>query len=441
MRVLEWDATMHPDADGSLGYEELTLGEYKILKARYERERAGTTIENAVARYFIDEKTGETWQRAPGEEMAPDETQFEVSKDAYDQAVAEDTRTLAGHVVPAKQPDVVRRRVEPSAATAADPEPIAAPIATGAPLHVRLRPTSFGGVVGQDAAVKALARLVASANPPHLFLLTGPSGTGKTTLARILARCLGAHAPTEMDAATHSGVDDTRAITEWASYSTLDGGKKVLILDEVHALSKAAWQALLKIMEEPPAHVFFMLCTTDVDKVPATIKTRAHAVKLREVPIGELDTYAQNVIEAEQLAIPDGALRFITGSAGGSVRQLLVSLSLCNGAKDVAECQTLLEQTVEDDNLRNLMQLCVSARRSYERAHKMLAVLKAGSGEAEGIRIQLISYIQSVFFNSEKPREDLISLMDALSKPCPARGDWAHLGLALYFGLGGGAQS
>jgi DNA polymerase-3 subunit gamma/tau len=234
-------------------------------------------------------------------------------------------------------------------------------------------------------------------------------------------------------------VDETREITEWAQYSSLDGKRKFLLLDECHALSKAAWQSLLKIMEEPPDHVYFALCTTDAQKVPPTIKTRGAIIALKPVPLATLADYAEAVIGQEKLVIPDGALRYITGRAEGSVRQLLVSLSLCNGAENVAAVQQVLEQTVEDDAFVALARMLVSDRRSFVRACKMLVALRESSN-AEATRIQLISYITSVFFNEEglakdKVREDLIGLMDQLSRPVPEHGGWAALACAIYYAI------
>lgn len=300
-------------------------------------------------------------------------------------------------------------------------------------LHTRLRPRNFDDVIGQDVAVAALQRLLAKPGAPHLYTFTGPAGVGKTTLARILAQVLDATA-TEMDAATHSGVDETREITEWAQYSSLDGKRKFLILDECHALSKAAWQALLKITEEPPAHVYFALCTTDPSKLPDTIKTRGPVLALKPVPLAVLTDYAERVIAQEQLSIPDGSLRYITGHAEGSVRQLLVSLATCNGTENIAAVQAVLEQAVEDNAFLALAQLLCSNRRDFSRARKMLINLREAYA-AEATRIQLIEYVTAVFYKSDGVRVDLIGLLDALSRPIPQQGGWAALTCALYYAI------
>jgi len=233
-----------------------------------------------------------------------------------------------------------------------------------------------------------------------------------------------------MDAATHSGVDETRAITEWAQYSSLDGFTKVLILDEVHALSKSAWQALLKIMEEPPAHVFFILCTTDADKVPTTIKTRAHSFGLKPVPASELTSYAESLVEAEGLRLPEQSLRFAVSHAMGSVRQLLVDLSLIDGCASLEEAKKLLDEAEETDQLVGLARMLCSNRPSFTRAFNFLKKLREEQ-EPEAVRISLIEYITAAFFGGETPNISLLDLMANLSRPVPQRGGWAELTVAL----------
>lgn len=221
---------------------------------------------------------------------------------------------------------------------------------------------------------------------------------------------------------------------QFMNYHTLDGKPKVLILDEVHALSKAAWQSLLKTLEEPPAHAYFILCTTDPDKVPATIKTRATSFTLKPVVSSVLMDYALKVNDQEHLGLPELGIRYIVANANGSVRQLLVDMSKCEGAENVEEIQKLLEQASEDDNVLLLCRMLASDRRSFGRVRKLLAKIKPDQ-EAEGVRIAVVEYLTAVTLNGDIDRADLIPFLDLLSSPLPARGGYAALLASLFMAL------
>ena len=151
------------------------------------------------------------------------------------------------------------------------------------PLHLKYRPTNLDEVIGQNAVVQSLKQQLTGQSTPHAFLFLGPSGVGKTSIARILAgmmKCDDANI-LEIDAATHSGVENMRSVTQMAQYRGIgESPNKFIIVDEVHALSKATFQSLLLSIEEPPPHVYWALCTTEPDKIPTTIKTRCAAYDL-----------------------------------------------------------------------------------------------------------------------------------------------------------------
>ena len=212
----------------------------------------------------------------------------------------------------------------------------------------KYRPQSFAELIGQDAMVTTLGNAIARGRIAHAFLLTGVRGVGKTSTARLVAKALncigldGQGGPTikpcgvcepcvaiaegryidviEMDAASHTGVDDVREIIEAVRYSAVSARFKIYIIDEVHMLSKNAFNALLKTLEEPPAHVKFLFATTEVNKVPVTVLSRCQRFDLRRIPAGLLADHFAHVARAEGVDVEDEALNVIARAAEGSAR-------------------------------------------------------------------------------------------------------------------------
>ncbi|MFT8369133.1 MAG: DNA polymerase III subunit gamma/tau [Acetobacter papayae] len=236
------------------------------------------------------------------------------------------------------------------------PAPVAEPIApavSGAPAPYRVlarkyRPTTFDDLIGQEAMVRTLRNAFALGRVAHAFMLTGVRGVGKTTTARIIARALnctgpdGQGGPTadpcgvcpncvailadrhpdvlEMDAASRTGVDDVREIIEATRFRPMQGRMKVFIIDEVHMLSRNAFNALLKTLEEPPAQVTFIFATTELRKVPVTVLSRCQRFDLRRVPQSALAGLFERIAQKEQVRLSDDALALIARAADGSVR-------------------------------------------------------------------------------------------------------------------------
>jgi DNA polymerase III subunit gamma/tau len=224
---------------------------------------------------------------------------------------------------------------------------------TDAATHYRVlarkyRPQTFAELIGQEAMVRTLANAISSGRVAHAFILTGVRGVGKTTTARIIARalnCIGADGsggPTvspcgacehcrsiaedrhvdviEMDAASRTGIDDIRELTEGMRYRPVSARFKIYIIDEVHMLSKNAFNALLKTLEEPPPDVKFVFATTEIQKVPVTVLSRCQRFSLRRVPIDQLVAHYQGIAKAEGVEIDPAALGLIARAADGSVR-------------------------------------------------------------------------------------------------------------------------
>ena len=212
----------------------------------------------------------------------------------------------------------------------------------------KYRPTDFSDLIGQDALVRTLRNSFAQGRVAHAFMLTGVRGVGKTTTARILARalnCIGADGQggpvadpcgvcancvailadrhpdvVEMDAASNTGVDHVREIIEATRFRPLQARHKVFIIDEVHMLSRNAFNALLKTLEEPPAHVKFVFATTEIRKVPVTVLSRCQRFDLKRVSMSELAAHFGRIAARENVAIAVAALEMISRAADGSVR-------------------------------------------------------------------------------------------------------------------------
>ncbi len=212
----------------------------------------------------------------------------------------------------------------------------------------KYRPQSFDALIGQDAMVKTLANAIEKDRIAHAFLMTGVRGVGKTSTARLIAKALncvgadGAGGPTitpcgvcepcrsiaegrhidvvEMDAASNTGVDDVREIIDAVRYASVSARYKIYIIDEVHMLSKNAWNALLKTLEEPPGHVKFIFATTEVNKVPVTVLSRCQRFDLRRIPADTLAAHFAHVSELEDVQVEADAVAMIARAAEGSVR-------------------------------------------------------------------------------------------------------------------------
>ena len=214
----------------------------------------------------------------------------------------------------------------------------------------KYRPSKLEGLIGQDALVRTLKNALKSGRLAHAFLLTGIRGVGKTSTARIIARALNeipedqavdSHIDVvEMDAASNTGVDNIREIIEQAKYKPLSAPYKIFIIDEVHMLSKGAFNALLKTLEEPPEHVKFIFATTEIRKVPVTILSRCQRFDLPRVDTTLIAEHLQNIALKEKIKIDDDAVHILANASEGSVRD---GLSLLDQAIAHSDGKVTLE--------------------------------------------------------------------------------------------------
>ncbi|MGI9117949.1 MAG: DNA polymerase III subunit gamma/tau, partial [Minisyncoccia bacterium] len=192
-------------------------------------------------------------------------------------------------------------------------------------LYRKYRPQSFADVVGQDSIVQSLSKAIQDKKTAHAYLFTGSRGTGKTTIARIVAHDLGVQPVDieEIDAASNRGIDDIRALREAVHSLPFSSPYKVYIIDEVHMLTKEAFNALLKTLEEPPKHIIFILATTDLEKVPETVSSRCQTVMFRRPTETILANHVINIAKQEGRILEPDAAGLVAMLADGAFRDAL----------------------------------------------------------------------------------------------------------------------
>lgn len=313
-----------------------------------------------------------------------------------------------------------------------EPTPASTPEEPGAqPYRVlarKYRPQTFSELIGQEPMVRTLANAIERDRLAHAFLMTGVRGVGKTSTARLIAKALncigpdGQGGPTidpcgvcenctaiaegrhidviEMDAASNTGVDDVREIIEAVRYAAVSARFKIYIIDEVHMLSRNAFNALLKTLEEPPAHVKFLFATTEVDKLPVTVLSRTQRFDLRRIPASLLAEHYANVCRKEGVDADEEALRIIANAAEGSARD---GLSILDQAIAHADLET--DGKVSAERVRDMLGLADKSAQRAVLGHVLNADAKA-----------LLAGIEEQYALGVEPLALMRALMDLVHK-------------------------
>ena len=272
-------------------------------------------------------------------------------------------------------------------------------------LYKKYRPKTLKELVGQDAAVAQIRKLLGKSDFPHTWLLAGPSGCGKTTIARVIARMLkiDPHDIEEVNAANSKGIDMTRDITARLGYRPLKSDMRLFIIDEAHQLTTAAQDSFLKPLEDTPDHIIFVICTTNPEKLKKTIRTRCTEIMLGSVAEKPMQALLESVISKENLDVPKAVVSRLVSVSDGSPRKALVLLQQVAGLEEdtaVAALQKVDAESVAIDLCRALI-----SRKPWR---DVAVILKGLDQDAESVRRQVLGYASAVLLNKPDPRAALI---------------------------------
>lgn len=269
-------------------------------------------------------------------------------------------------------------------------------------LAVKYRPKLLKDFIGNEATVKKLRALLEREDKPHSLLFTGPSGCGKTTLARIVSSALrcSKHDFQEHNAADFRGIDSVRDILSQMRLCPMSGACRVWLLDECHQLSKDAQHALLKALEDTPPHVYFILATTEPDKLLPTIRTRCPTFEVRALDDEEMKGLLDRVAESEKVEIPEEATEQIIQDSLGSAR---MALSILDGIINLPPEEMAEAAKVTAAERNEAIQLCrvLIAKAPWKKIGQVIAGIQQ---EPEGVRRVVLGYCQSILLKADHPQ-------------------------------------
>lgn len=293
-------------------------------------------------------------------------------------------------------------------------------------LYRKYRSTSFNQILGQDHIVSTLEKAIDSGAVSHAYLFTGPRGVGKTSIARLLAhRIIGVDYAgdsvqhidiIEIDAASNTGVDDVRELREKAYISPAQASYKIYIIDEVHMLSKAAFNALLKILEEPPSHVIFILATTEAHKVPETVASRTQRFGFRPISKALLTKHLLDIAQKESIAIDTDAAEDIASYSNGSFRDAISLLDQLQHTSGKITKQAIRQSIGQLDDARLVSLTKAIANNSATEIISALEEAYTEGSQPVEIAQQLARHLRESLLSEEKllPQKNLLNVIEKL---------------------------
>lgn len=261
------------------------------------------------------------------------------------------------------------------------------------------RPQDLDEVHGNDGVIDALRTAIEEDNLPHTILLSGGSGMGKTTIARILADYVSGPDDTrELNISNTRGIDMARRICEMVRFKPLRSGARVIVLNECHKATNEFQNAMLEVLEEPPNHTYFILCTTEPDKLLKTVRNRCVEYKVKPLPYQEMSTLIEGVAEEEEAEVGKRIVRKIAQASDGSPRQALTILEQVIGLEEDAQEEAIASyKAMEEFDVPSVCRLIL--RQGHSKWKDIAGPLKSFNGDAENVRRAMLGYFTAVLLN------------------------------------------